>query len=629
VHAVIEAGQMGDGLAMGLTMAVIVGALVAYAFEKTSIEVTSLGVLCILLLLFQVVPVRGPDGFNLLGPERLLAGFANPALITVLALLVVGQGLVGGGVLDYAARTVLALGRNRHWLTVLLVLGCVAVVSAFLNNIPVVVIFIPIIQAVARRLRESPSRYMMALSYAGIFGGMITLIGSSTNLLVSSELVSLGREPFHFFDFTIPGLVVAAVGLAYVLLVVPRLMPDRATITGEVVGRSGKQFIAQIAIPEESGLIGQTAVGGFFPALKDMTVRMVLRGEHAFLPPFEEIEIRAGDLVIVAATRQALTEVISRGAAIVVPDLRDGREVPDPAEFGERRGRAASRRQVLAEVMVAPNSHLIGLNLEQTGFRYRHHCIVLAMERRARMVRSRITEIPLEAGDVLLIQGEPEYVTALRDNRDVVLMEWSSVELPSRRLARVAGLVFFGIIAAAGTGLVPIVVAAVLGALAMIAAGALTLPLPQASRAMDPSIILSIATALAMGAAMQETGAARLIVDLALSAVGGLGPTGMLSVFFLTVALISNAISTKACAVLFTPIAVGIADALAVLVAPFAVAVIFASNCAFASPIGYQTNLLVMGPGHYRFVDFIRAGLPLIFLIWIAFSLFAPVFYGL
>lgn len=623
----IEIGQMGDALPMALTMAVIVGALIAYTLEKTSIEVTSLGVLCVMLLLFQIVPVRGPDGFNLLGPERLLAGFASPALITVLALLVVGQGLVGGGVLDYAARTVLALGRNRHWLTVLLVLGCVAVVSAFLNNIPVVVIFIPIIQAVAQRLRESPSRYMMALSYAGIFGGMTTLIGSSTNLLVSSELVSLGREPFHFFDFTIPGLVMAAVGLAYVLLVVPRLMPDRATITGEVVGRSGKQFIAQIAIPEDSGLIGQAAVGGFFPALKDMTVRLVLRGEHAFLPPFEELDIRAGDLVIVAATRQALTEVISRGAAIVVPDLRDGREVPDPAEFGERRGRAASRRQVLAEVMVAPNSRLLGLNLEQTGFRYRHHCIVLAMERRARMVRSRITEIPLEAGDVLLILGEPEDVAALRDNRDVVLMEWSSAELPSRRLARIAGLVFFGIIAAAGTGLVPIVVASVIGALAMIAAGALTLP--QASRAMDPSIILSIATALAMGAAMQETGAAQLIVDMALSAVGGLGPTGMLSVFFLTVALFSNAISTKACAVLFTPIAVGIADALAVPVAPFAVAVIFASNCAFASPIGYQTNLLVMGPGHYRFVDFIRAGLPLIFLIWIAFSLFAPIYYGL
>ncbi|MBT5413203.1 MAG: SLC13 family permease [Rhodospirillaceae bacterium] len=612
---------------MALTMAVIVGALVAYSLEKTSIEITSLGVLCVFLLLFQIVPVRGPDGFNLLGPDRLLAGFASPALITVLALLVVGQGLVGGGVLDYAVRGVLVLGRNRHWLTVLLALGCVAVVSAFLNNIPVVVIFIPIIQAIAQRLRESPSRYMMALSYAGIFGGMTTLIGSSTNLLVSDELRALGREPFHFFDFSIPGVVMAAVGLTYVLLVVPRLMPDRATIKGAVVGRSGKQFIAQISIPTESGLVGQSAVGGFFPAFKDMTVRLVLRGEHAYLPPFEGIEFRAGDLVIVAATRQVLTEIIQRGLAVVVPDLRDGREMPDPAELGERRGRAASRRQVLAEVMVAPNSRLLGLNLEQTGFRYRHHCIVLAMERRARMVRSRITEVPLEAGDVLLIQGEPADVTALRDNRDVVLMEWSSEELPSRRLARIAGLVFFGIIAAAGTGLVPIVVAAVIGALAMIAAGALTLS--QASRAMDPSIILSIAAALAMGAAMQETGAANLIVDFALSTVGGLGPAGMLSAFFLTVALTSNAISTKACAVLFTPIAVGIADALAVPVAPFAVAVIFASNCAFASPIGYQTNLLVMGPGHYRFADFVRAGLPLIVLIWLAFSLFAPIFYGL
>ncbi len=616
------------GFQMWAALFLIAAALVVYALERLPMEVTSLGVICVLLVFFHFFPVSGPDGANLLGPAPLLAGFASPALITVLALLVVGQGLVGTGVLDQAAQAVLSLGRYNVWLSVSLALGAALVVSAFLNNIPVVVIFIPIIQAVATRLKRSPSRYMMPLSFAGILGGMTTLIGSSTNLLVSDELAALGLARLGFFEFSVPGMVVAGAGMVYVLLVVPRLLHERASIAGELIGPAGKQFIAQISVPDSSQLVGQKAVGGFFPNLKDLTVRLILRGEHAFLPPFEDLRIEAGDLIIVAATRKAITDVISGVVGVVVPDLRDGRTPPPSAEPAGRRERAlGDGTQVLAEVMVAPNSRLIGSNLEQIGFRYRFRCIVLGMERRARMIRSRITEVPLEAGDVLLVQGPPDDVRKLRHNRDVVLMEWSAAELPSRERARLAALIFGAVVVAAGTGALPIVVAAVAGALAMILVGAVNPG--QATQAMDPGIILSIATALALGAVLQRTGGAAFIADAVLGAFGGSGPAVMLSAFFLVVALLSNVISTKASAVLFTPIAVGIADGLGADPMAFAVAVVFAANCAFASPIAYQTNLLVMGPGHYRFTDFIRAGLPLILVAWVAFSLFAPWYYGL
>ena len=613
---------------MWVTLAIIGAALVLYALERTPIEVTALGVLGVLLVLFYVFPLLGPDGGNVLDAPRLLEGFANPALITVLALLVIGQGLVRTGALDRLVQLVFHLGGGSPVRSTVLILIVALTVSAFLNNIPVVVMFIPVMQAVAERFGRSPSSLMMPLSFAAILGGMTTLIGSSTNLLVSSELVELGREPFSFFSFTTPGLVMAGAGLAYILLLAPRILPHRASFAGALIG-GGRQFIAQITIPVGSKLVGEKTRIGFFPSLKDFTIRMIQRREHAFLPPFEDFTLRVGDIVIVAATRQALTDALSRGLGVLIPGLRDGSDpiAPDSETRSGGRGRKRTRDQVLAEVMVAPGSRMIGQNLEQIGFRQQFHCIVLGIQRRARMIRARLTEIPLAAGDVLLIQGRRDDVVALRANRDVVLMEWSASDLPTPHYARRAGLIFLTVAALAAGGLMPIVVAAVAGAAGMIAAGVLNIR--QAAAAIDRTIIMTIATALALGAALQETGGAVFIANNLLGALSDLGPAIVLSAFFLMVAVLSNALSTKTSAVLFTPIAVSVAGGLGVEPTAFAVAVVFASNCSFASPIGYQTNLLVMGPGHYRFIDFVRAGSPLLIVIWIAFSLFAPWYYGL
>ncbi len=607
---------------MWVTFAVIGAALVLYAWERTPMEVTSVGVICVLLLFFHFFPVPGADDVNQLDARRILLGFANPALIAVVALLVMGQGMVRTGVLDRAARPVLGLGGGGAWLPLALTLATVLVVSAFLNNIPVVIIFIPIMQGLAARFGRSVSRLMIPLSYAAVLGGMTTLIGSSTNLLVNSALIEMAERPFAFFDFTVPGLVLAGTGLVYVVFVAPRLLPVRESLADVLLEGRGKQFIAQITLTADSDLVGKGAPGGIFPGLADMTVRMAQRGEQPVLPPFEDYTAQPGDVLVVAATRQALTEALAKDRGLLFPDLQDGRGLEgdgdQPWEGGD---------QMLAEVMVAPASRFIGQTLRQIGFRYRTQCIVLGVQRRSRMFRTRMTDIRLEAGDELLIQGRPDDVGRLKADRDVVLIEWSAQEMPALDHARRASFIFLTAIGLAALGIVPVVVAALAGAVAMVATGVLNVR--QASRAVEPNIITTIVAALALGVALQETGGAGYLAQVLSQALHGAAPAVVLSFFFLFVAVLANLISTKACAVLMTPIAVDLAAAFGVAPEAFAVAVVFAANCSFASPIGYQTNLLVMGPGHYRFGDFCRAGVPLIILMWAAFSLFAPWYYGL
>ena len=608
---------------MWAVFAFILVGLVFYVFERAAMEVTSLGIICALLIFFHFFPVIH-DGVPALTPGRILQGFANPALITVLALLVMGQGMVRTGVLDRGANLLLGVGGGSLTVSLLLILVAAMAVSAFLNNIPVVVIFIPIMQALAHRYGRSASKLMIPLSYGSVLGGMTTLIGSSTNLLVNSALIEVKATPFGFFDFTIPGLVMASVGLIYVLLVAPRLLPDRYGMADSIVDGDGKHFVAQITVTAESELVGKDAPGGHFSVLPDKTLRMVQRGEQAILPPFEDFTVRPGDILVVSATRKALGNFLAEDPGLLYPDLEEDRDVPGQVTSG---GRWLEGGQALAEVMVAPASGLAGFTLPQIGFRYKTHCIVLGLQRRSRMVRERITGIRLRAGDVLLVQGQPDDIAALKRFRDVVLLEWSAEELPVLDHAKRATLIFITVLALAASGVVPIVVAALTGAAAMVVVGVLNVR--QAFQAVDPKIVTTIGAALALGVTLQETGGARYIAQGLLTTLGDAGPATILSLFFLLVAGLSNIISTKTAAVLFTPIAVDLAVAVGVEPQVFAVAVVFAANCSFASPLGYQTNLLVMGPGHYKFIDFVRAGTPLIVLMWIVFSLFAPWYYGI
>ncbi len=601
------------GVAMWVVFAVIVAAIVLYAWEWLALEFTSAVVIAALLLFFHFFPVPGDGGANLLDAARLLAGFADPALIAVLSMLVIGQGLVQTGALQRIARAIGALSRRRGRLAIALVLALAMALSGIANNTPIVVVFIPVLQALSERARQSPGKVMIPLSYAAILGGMTTLIGSSTNLLVSGALSEMGEEPFSMFSFTVPGLLAAVIGLAYLVFVAPRLLPVRDA--GAPAGGSGRHYLAQLAIGGESQLVGQAARAGMFPALADITVQMVERGRRTLRAPFEDVVLAAGDSLVVAGTRKTLTELLARNRG-----LAGGAEAP--AEAASATGGEA----MLVEIMVAPASRLIGHSLERIGFRRRYGCTVLGLQRRSRMIRQRVADIRLEAGDVLLVRGPRADLRALRADPDLLVMEWSAAEVPNLHLARRALAVAAATVAAISFNLAPVAIVAMLGAVAMLAAGCLNLR--QARRAIDHRVVMLVAAALAMGHAMQATGGAALLAALAASAGGG-DPALLLSAFFLTVALVTNVLSNNAAAVLFAPIAVNLAHGVGADPLPFAIAVAIAANCSFATPIGYQTNLLVMTPGQYRFGDFLRTGLPLVFLIWLAFSLFAPLYWGL
>ncbi|MFQ5348455.1 MAG: SLC13 family permease, partial [Rhodothalassiaceae bacterium] len=322
-----------------------------------------------------------------------------------------------------------------------------------------------------------------------------------------------------------------------------------------------------------------------------------------------------GDSVLVAATRKSLTEMLKKSPELLSGAWRKG-GVGGDADRHE--GPLAGVESMLAEVMIAPASRLQGRTLEQVGFRSLTNCVVLGIQRRSRMIRSHASELVLEPGDVLLLLGRRDDILALRGNRDLLLLEWSASDFPVARSSRAAIGTFAIAIGLAALGVIPIMTAALGGALAMLLGGCLNIR--QATRALDQKVVMIIAAAIAMGQAITATGGASYVADALLSVLHDASPLVVLSSFFLMISLLTNVISNAAAAVLFTPIAISVAERIGAPVELFIIGVIFAATSSFATPFGYQTNLLVMGPGHYKFIDFVKVGLPLTLIIWAAFT---------
>ncbi|WP_310620539.1 SLC13 family permease [Flexibacterium corallicola] len=606
---------------MIVTFMIIGSTIILYATERFSIEVIALGSVTSLMLLFIFYP-QTLDGKQVT-PADLLSGFANPALITVIALLIVGQALFHTDALEKPSQLTLRLSRKRKWLAQAPLLLLIAALSAFLNNTPVVVMALPILTAVAHAHGTSPARRLMPLSFITILGGMTTMIGSSTNLLVANMANETGEVYIGFFTFSKLGVMIASVGALYVIFIMPYLLKPRKTMAEEFTGQSGRQFIAQIQIGYGHPLVGTQAVAGLFPPLKDMTVRLVQRGERPLLPPFENVTLSPGDTVIVAATRTTLTKALSRRKPLLTTETSEEHSTVTEAHEPT----APSGTITLAEAVIAPGSRLIGRTIAQAGFHADTGCVVTGLQRRSRMPRMPMTDIRMESGDVLLIGGDREDIDSLRGNRDVLLLDWSATEVPQRKYANRALLIFALMIITAVSGVLPIVVSAVAACFGLVATGCLNVR--QALRTIDSRIFMLIGSAIAASVALEATGGAVTVAQALLEATEGLSVPVVLSVFFLLIAVLTNLLSNNATAVLFTPIAISLANRMGAPVEPFIICLIFAANCSFATPIGYQTNLIVMGPGHYRFRDFLIAGTPLAIIIWLTFSILAPYYYNL
>lgn len=623
-----------NSLHMWVVMAITVVSVIFFVREKVSLEVTSIAILTALMLLGQFFPLPDANGVNMLNAENLLAGFANPSLIAVLALLVMGQGIIHTDALRIVTGIFEVQHKSFAIMSVVSILLFVLVVSAFMNNTPLVIIAIPILQVLANNIGLSQSRIMIPLSYVAILGGMTTLIGSSTNLLVSSAMTELGYDPIGFFDFIIPGSILAAVGLIYSLLIAPRLLSDRASMAQDLAG-GAKEFIAELDVSEDSKLIGSECVNGVFPELSKLNIKLIQRAGHLILPPFEGYTIEAGDIMIVAATRDNLTNLFAKHPGYLLSE-EEARIMLEKAEEDENGGNSGSKEEarVLAEIMISPASRLVDMTLDHANFQKQFGAIVLGIQRRARVVRRRLGRIRLEAGDVLLMAGKRSNINAMRDNRDFIVLSGSKRDLPLANKAPLAALIFLSMITMAALSIMSIPVAAITGSVLMIITGCLNIR--QATRALDRKIFLLVGSMLALGVALQATGGASYIADAILDLPFVNTPLMMVSFLFITVAICTNLLSNNACAILFTPIAMNLAGNVDVpegfqfdIAFLFAITVIFGANCSFASPIGYQTNLLVMGPGHYRFRDFLKAGVPLVLILWGTFTLVVKYYFGL
>lgn len=622
---------------MWFVLAVTGLAVYFFAREKYPLEVTSVGILTALLLFGQIFPVPDANGRNLLDAYYLLSGFANPALLAVLALLVMGQAIIRTDSLRPLINIFVKARFLPPWASIIAILLFVLLSSAFLNNTPLVILAIPIMQAIGISAGVSPSKIMMPLSFAAILGGMMTLVGSSTNLLVSSAMVAQGYEALGFFDFFVPGMMLAGVGLIYLVTILPLLMPNRQSLTQELSG-GAKEFVAELDVTDNSVLIGTECVNGRFPLLPDLNIRLIQRQGHLILPPFEGYLIEKGDILIAAATRDALADVLSKYPGFLLSEEEvkaiDEKEqefeegVDGIAKTVDLEDTVADTR-ILAELMIPPASRFVDMTIDQVDFLRQFGTIVLGIQRRARVVRRRLGRIRLEPGDVLLVAGAQGEINSMRQDNttDVIVLSGSKKELPLPKKAPIAGLIFLATVVLASTGILSIAVAAITGAVTLIATGCLNIR--QATRAIDRKILLLVGAMLALGVALQATGGAQFIAELLLKVPFADQPLFMASLLFILVAICTNILSNNACAILFTPIAMNMAVNIGADPIVFAITVIFAANCSFASPIGYQTNLLVMGPGHYRFRDFMKAGIPLVLIIWVAYIAIAKFYYGL
>ncbi len=565
-----------------LTIAVVVGVIAAMALELSGADVIMLSGLIVL------------SASGVLTPRETFAGFANEAMLTVGALLVLSAALRDTGALEATFGRI--FGRTRRELVALVRLMLpTAALSAFLNNTTIVAMMTPVVIDWAHRNRMSPGRFLIPLSYATILGGVLTIIGTSTNLTVAGLMLAAKLEPMGFFEITPVGLPICLVGLAYLFFAAPRLLPARKEPT-ENLGESRREYTVAMIVEPRSPLAG----------------RSVEEAGLRHLPGLFLVEVdRSGQVITPVASDELILEsdrLVFAGVVETIVDLQRMRGLV-PATDNEEPASAAPGRR-LTEAVISHSSPLVGRSIRDASFRTVYDAAVIAVHRNGERVPGKIGDIVLKPGDTLLLQTSPGFFRAHRNSPDFYLVsELPGTENPRYDRAWVALGVLAALVVVVTLELLPISVAAFLAAGALV--GTRCISAAQARRSIEWSILIVIASALGLGLALEKTGLARAAAHLLTSSAGELSPVVALAiVYFATVAL-TEAISHNAAAALMFPIALATATQLGVDNRGFVMAVTVAASCGFATPIGYQTHLIVYGPGGYRFGDFVRIGLPL------------------
>ena len=605
--------------AHGIAVLVLtVVALYLFTRDNIALESSSLTILILLTAGFHLFPYVKDDGSSL-GPVQFFAGFGNEALIAICALMMVGKALETTGALQPLATVVGRAWASRPVLALVTTLVAGAVLSAFMNNTPIVVLLMPIIVGASLRSKFPVSEVMMPMGLATIIGGMSTTIGTSTNLLVVGISHDMGMHDFSMFEWVLPVAIVGGVGITFLWLVAPRMLPDR---TPPMADTTPRIFNAQLHVKEGGFADGKTLSEVLAKADGNLRIDQIQRSESLFLAKLPSVIIQPGDRLFVKDSPENLKhyEQLLGATLFSESDLEHPVDEDTPLR---------AEGQQLAEVVITRGSPLHLRSLAAARFASSYGLLPLALHR-ARAPSSQVTGdlnmIRLRAGDVLLVQGTREAIAQLKESGTMLVLD-GTTDLPQTHHAKRALTIMAFVVAAAAFGIMPISVSAMVGLGLMLATGCLNWR--EAVSALSIPVVMIIVTALALGKALLDTGMAGYIAQTFVAATSLLPPPMILSAFLLLMTVMTNIVSNNAAAAIGTPIAVSIANQLGVPTEPFILAVLFGANMSFATPYGYQTNLLVMSAGGYKFGDFLRVGIPLTVIMWIGFSIVLPFLYDL
>jgi di/tricarboxylate transporter len=582
-------------------MALTVVALYLFSRRRYPLELTSLGLIVVLTVGFSLFPFE--HGSLRLDPVDFFYGFGHEALIAVCALMVVGQGLVLTGALEPVGRTLARAWGRMPFLSLLATLVIGAVLSAFVNNTPIVVLLLPILVSVCLRTGTSASKILMPMGFSTLVGGTATTIGTSTNLLVVAVAADLGLRRFDMFDFAYPAVIASGVAIAYLWLVAPRLLPDRDLPLRDV---SPRLFEGRLQIDADSRALGRTLSEAIGLTSGAMKVARIRRGD-AFIMPLPDVVLREGDRLRVRDTPANLKSYEEALSATLYGD----------EHVIDERHPLQADDQVAVEIAVVPGSTLDRTSLRYARFIARFQLAVLALHRPGKEILKadeEIQDVRLTPGDVLLVQGPRDQISELKRGAEFLVLD-SSMVLPRTRKAPIALAIIALVVLTAALGIMPIAVSATAGACLMLVLRCMSIG--AAIRAISPSVFFVVAASLALGAALVDTGATGYLTELFLALTAGRSPTVILGSLMLMLAILTNVVSNNAAAVIGTPIAIGIAQGLALPAEPFVLAVLFGANLSYATPMAYKTNLLVMSAGNYTFADFLKVGVPLSIIMWL------------